>query len=808
MSIDFSKLGNGSTADTVAMPREIFSVLPSKDRRYQYLRDVQAEVLNEWYGRRNHRDTVLKMNTGSGKTVVGLLIARSCLNEGFGPAVYISPDSYLVKQVLAEANALGLEVTENPESLRFRRGQAILVINIYKLINGKSVFGVGNEGAKIPIGSIIIDDVHACLSTTERQFTLVLNYASDTYHELLDLFRDDLRQQSSTTLLDIEEQDPNKNMVVPYYAWQDKIDKVEQIIHRVREEDAVKFVWPLIRETLHLARCTFGGGEVEVTLKCLPIEVIPSFLNAKRRVFMSATLSDDSVLLSHFNVDINCISRLVTPSTANDIGDRMILVPQEFNPSISDEELKEFFKHLSAIYNVVVIVPSFYRASFWEDVANDVLSTDNLYDGIQCLKDGHIGLVILVNKYDGIDLPYDACRILVIDGLPDVRRRIDKIENSILAGSEYTLTQLIQRIEQGMGRGIRSNDDQCVVFLMGRNLTGHLYAQGALRKFTHATKAQLDLSDKLCEQLRGKGLDEIEEVIKLSLDHDAAWVKASKGALVHLRYESAATVSPIVTRQRKAFTAALKGDFPGSVAEIQQAVDESQDSKIKGWLMQQLAEYTNFTNPVQSQIILKSAANHNPLVTHPIEGITYTRLSSTTQNQASACTNYMRLGCGGDANSYIIRMNALLDDIIFQPDTSDKFEAAIKELAFYIGFVGHRPEAEYKKGPDDLWRLSQSQFLVIECKNGAATDTISKHYCDQLSGSMNWFDQEYGADCFATPIIIHPVNMFSRESSPHRDARIITREKLEQLRNALRDFATMIATPSTFGNVDKVVEAQ
>jgi len=194
MSIDFSKLGNGSTADTVFVPREIFSLLPSKDKRYQYLRDVQAEALNEWFERRNHRDTVLKMNTGSGKTVVGLLLARSCINEGFGPAVYISPDPYLVKQVVSEANALDLKTTEDPESLDFLRGQAILVANIYKLVNGKSVFGVGNEGIKIRIGSIIIDDVHACLSTTEGQYTLILEYASESYQQLFDLFRPSLRR--------------------------------------------------------------------------------------------------------------------------------------------------------------------------------------------------------------------------------------------------------------------------------------------------------------------------------------------------------------------------------------------------------------------------------------------------------------------------------------------------------------------------------------------------------------------------------------------------------------------------------------
>ena len=40
------------------------------------------------------------MNTGSGKTVVGLIMLQSCLNENKGPAIYVVPDNYLVNQVL------------------------------------------------------------------------------------------------------------------------------------------------------------------------------------------------------------------------------------------------------------------------------------------------------------------------------------------------------------------------------------------------------------------------------------------------------------------------------------------------------------------------------------------------------------------------------------------------------------------------------------------------------------------------------------------------------------------------------------
>ena len=53
------------------------------------------------------------MNTGSGKTVVGLLLLKSCINENKGKCVYVVPDNYLVEQVIKEANDLGINVTKD-----------------------------------------------------------------------------------------------------------------------------------------------------------------------------------------------------------------------------------------------------------------------------------------------------------------------------------------------------------------------------------------------------------------------------------------------------------------------------------------------------------------------------------------------------------------------------------------------------------------------------------------------------------------------------------------------------------------------
>ena len=86
MVLDFGKLNAGAGGKPTD-PRKIFTTL-KRDPRFKRPLDEQADVLDSWYVRRAAKNITLKMNTGAGKTVVGLLCLQSCLNENVKPAVY------------------------------------------------------------------------------------------------------------------------------------------------------------------------------------------------------------------------------------------------------------------------------------------------------------------------------------------------------------------------------------------------------------------------------------------------------------------------------------------------------------------------------------------------------------------------------------------------------------------------------------------------------------------------------------------------------------------------------------------------
>jgi tetratricopeptide (TPR) repeat protein len=805
MGINFEKINSVNTSNTVLSPKEIFTALPrKKEGKFEYRRDVQTQVWDHWFARRHERDLVLKMNTGSGKTVVGLLLLKSCLNEGKGPAMYVTPDKYLTNQVIEEAKDLGVEVTEDTNSVRFLSGKAILVANIYKLVNGMSAFGVGDEGIKINIGSIIIDDAHACIETIEDQFTLTIeakDMNGSLYKELFSCFKKSLYDQCYIKASEIENRDPADScMQVPFWVWQSKIEEISQILFK--NKDIYKFKWPLIKKTLKLSRCVVGTDTIEISPHCIPINIIPSIANAERKIFMTATLVDDSILSSHFGVTEQSINKAIIPDTAGDIGDRIILLPQVINNRITDDQIKKFCKSVSKDFNVIVIVPSEPRSNYWKNEADLILNKDNIEEGITRLKKERVGLTILVNRYDGIDLPKDACRFLVIDGLPVVKRQIDKIEQNTTMESSRISGQLIQKLEQGMGRGVRSSDDYCAVFLMGRNLTSKLYSGGAINRFSPGTKAQINLSDQVSEQIMGGDLTIIREVIMEFLQRKEDWVAASKGVLASLSYNSSGTFDLTTISQRKAYDYASVNNYSDATNELQKAILTVNSNSLKAYLKQCLSEYINLYDQEESQKILMSAASQNPRVIKPIKGVAYHKLESETMDQARVCGNYLRQY--NDPNKIVIEMNGLLESLIFKPETSNIFEESFKKIANYIGFNSQRPEADFNKGPDVLWEVGSLKYLVVECKNGATTDFICKEYCNQLNGSGVWFKNKYDHTCEFTPIMIHPSNIFEHAASPESKTRIINGEKLSLFCQNTSNFINSICVENKM-NDDKAI---
>jgi hypothetical protein len=274
-------------------------------------------------------------------------------------------------------------------------------------------------------------------------------------------------------------------------------------------------------------------------------------------------------------------------------------------------------------------------------------------------------------------------------------------------------------------------------------------------KFTIATRAQLELSKEIAEQVKGEPIKAWNSVVMHCLDREPGWVGASKSAIASLVYNPVGTVSAIASARRHAFDAARSRDYNKSISIMQDAVNGVIEPATKGWLKQELGEYINHLNPAESQIILKSAREMNQHLLHPLDGIGYNKLDAAKLEQAAEVLAYIGENYQ-NANELVIGVNSLLEKLRFEPEMADDFEQGVKELAGLLGFTGQRPEKDFGVGPDALWAIGQGRYLVIECKNGAINPEVNKHDTNQLSGSMNWFKRSYDKSQSAVPVLIHP----------------------------------------------------
>lgn len=801
----FDGFGTTNLAATATDPKRLFRALrkPSGSP-FKFPHDIQTEVWDQWYQSRDERDIILKMNTGSGKTVIGLVIARSSLNEGKGPAAYLVPNTQLQDQVTETAEALGIEWTVDPRDPAFRQGDAVLVCTAQAMYNGRSKFGLEGQGKHVDVGTIVIDDAHACIPIIEEQFSLLLSSDTRAYKKLRERFADELKRQSLSGWTSIVSGESSQAVPVPYWAWSKDLENSYTVLDKVTEAESKshQFRWPLMRDQLALCDVAFTGKEVEIRLPYPDLSVAPSYVGARRRVYMTATLADDGVLVTKMGVAEKCVLNPIAPASASDIGDRIILTPVETSRAISVNDVRESAARLAQEHNVVVITPSAFKAKEWSSYTTEIHSKDSIKDAVKRLKDGRVGLVVLVARYDGVDLPGDACRVLIIDGLPERYSPQERVEAAAIGDTAEMSVQQVQRIEQGMGRGVRATDDYCAVILLDARLVSRLYTAADRDMLSPGTRAQYELSMKFSAGGRGQEMSYFDNAIEAFLARDSGWTDASRAAVDGLTYERPTKLDPLLSAERDAFVLARAGRSKDAADALQPQFPGVSEPRFRAWVKQRAAGYLNLVSPVEARNLQDNARLDSRYILK-VEGSSAPKITALG-DQADASVGYLTEKFAS-ARELEVGVDAMLQDLTpsTEKNSHKRFEAALEQLGSMLGFHSARPDAETGIGPDNLWAIGGGRYWVIECKSEATAAEVSRDYFEQVSHSADWFDQKY-PEFEQLPLMIHPSRTPMWDAVPRKTARAITFDKLAALRAAVHDFAGALCTDNSFRDRAKV----
>lgn len=817
--IDFEKMLEEEVQEKPTNPLEIFQRLNRADK-YYYLRGPQQHVLEAWHEQRTQKDTIIKMNTGSGKTLVGLIMLQSCLNDGLGPAIYLCLDNQLVEQVIKVANECGIQnVASVSRGLpaEFLNSEAILITTFAKLVNGKSKFGVkGTYKDEIQIGSLLVDDAHSCLNRARESFTISLERTKfpNPYDRLFKLFKPALHEQAPGKLKDLEDKIPYTLMSVPYWNWLESIEDVTKILSECRDEEWLEFQWNLLQDSL--ANCSFfiSNDKIEITPQCIPIEYIPSFHNAKRRFFTSATLVDDSHLIKDFGASCEAVSAPLKPTISGDMGERMIIIPSLVDRYLDRNNIIQLvLKKKDEGYNVVVLTPSDKMAKRWEGCDVEIARRDTIVPILKNLESTAGNCVVVANRYDGIDLPDSSCRILIMDGKPLGESLFEKFTNKSRPGSRLLRAALAQKIEQGLGRGVRSGSDYCVVILIDDLLINFLALHDNQNLLSPQTKVQIEMGmefgKKLLEEEENAG-DAVLGLMDQCLTRESSWIKYHRTKIQSAEDHSVELLPiKLANAEKEAFKHAQARQYREASNIIQKILYDEMvlniDKEDQGWYLQLAASYLYRSDQVNAMQTQLKAHSMNTFLARPPEGVEYKIIQDKRGQQPNNILEWVNQHT--EPNALVVDTDLILNKLDFGVPFNT-FEEAFANLATIIGFKSQRPEKEYGRGPDVLWRLSDGVYLIIAAKNEATTNKkeISKKYADQLSGSSKWFDEEYVGQK-GIFVIIHPYNKLAYDAYCMEDTVVLDKDRLQKFTSNIRDFIIALSSKSPDSwNVEEITK--
>lgn len=689
------------------------------------------------------------MNTGAGKTLVGLLMLYSKLLETKKMSIFLCPDKQLVSQVYEQSLKYGIPTciidADNEFPEEFLNNTAILITTVQKLFNGKNIF----DKYRIDVGAIAIDDAHKCVEKIKESFSIKFSEEHDAYNELFNLFSDELKKQAIGSYEAIKSGQPDYYMKLPFWSWLDNKESVIKIFSNYLSEiDTLLFKWDLFHNNYNQYELYISSGKIEIVPQKCFVQNVQTYANAEFKYALSATFENDISLMYDLDFSSYSIQNPIEPKDRKDYGQRLILTPKRYFKDFKDDDLIKIVKHhLKNGQNILVLVPSFHEARAWESIGARLVN-ENIETELGKLKNSKGNFVVLANRYEGIDLGGDSCNVLIIHEHPKYKFLKDRYLENIL---HKTNTNIIaQTIEQGMGRTVRSGNDYSVIYLFGKNILRFLRHKENFKYLNKHTKRQIEIGLDLLSQDEtepGNYAKAIYETADFCLSQNEEWLKYYKNFMngVDDEKEDLDKEKQILIKEleQQAINNFVKGKNEKAIGFANEILRQDLSDPERALYNLFCANMTYQTDKdVANDLVLK-ARDYSRHMFEPFLSKQYLKKQLKTGNQFISAINFLHSFT--TMNDAIDSLNEMKSKLRFDPkNPADDFEEGLRILGKMLGFHSTRPEKEKNEGPDNLWLMQSQRCLVIECKSEKEhRNIISKSDISQLLHSLTWFDAKY-----------------------------------------------------------------
>ena len=795
MGFDFSKIDVTNQQDKPSDPIEIFQGSPVTDGNINDLWLAQGDALREWNNHRNKNDVAVVLNTGAGKTLVGLLIAQSLINETRRQVVYACGSIQLVEQTANKARGYGLPASTYyrrrfSDGELYHRAEAPCVTTYQALFNGKTRFKSDD------IAAVIFDDAHTAEHILRDQFTVSVTRAefAETYDQILALFQPYHNSVGlATSYAEVAIERSSRQFLVPPFEVSRNIGELRRLLMQADfggRTRTTRFAWEHIRDQEDLCCLLISSNEVTLTPPIVPVASLTYFGSEVRRVYLSATLSAPDSFVRSFGRQPD---KIVAPLTTAGECERMILIPSAVNGV--DDELASA-KEVIKAHKALILVPSFFRGEQWTDIAPPP-NRESVPQAVELFRQAQPPeKLTLAARYDGIDLPGDTCRMMVLDGLPAGSGPLERFQWEWLNMQNSLRSLIASRIVQSFGRISRGMSDHGVVLLTGKGLVDWLQVPRNRSLLPRFLRRQIEIGESVSKEI--SDTDNLLAAATSCMERAPGWLRFYTTHMRELPFQSdsadgekALKVALAEARFGKAF---WDRDFQRAANTLNAVLEDAFDfSQYTGaWLSLWLGFALEMTGDDNDAFFFYRKA-HAIQSNMPRPASPAASMGTSVPLQVTRAAEQMRIGYSNSISVQIPK--TLIQDLtpLNGNGSPAQVEEAIRCLGQYLGLGSSRPDNDPGTGPDVLWLEEDGYAVCMEVKTWKKeTSLYRKANVGQMHNHVQWVNDNHEVSEII-PVFIGPLLPASDDASPSPDMRVIELRQLEELGqklvSALQDVA-------------------
>ena len=789
MTFNFSELPPPSFAGSEVDPIRLFGALQVRDRGINDLWLGQGDALREWHDKRNLADIAIVLNTGAGKTLVGLLAAQSLVNETSGHVAYVCASLQLVQQTADKAESYGLRTTtyvggQGYSNTNYQEGLCPCITTYQALFNGLTQRWGDVE-------AVIFDDAHAATNIIREQFTLTI--AKDKYpavHAAVTAaFAEHLREFGSDLAfrqaVDID--DWRSRWFVPPFVIQRHSGVIENALLTadLQDDKAQMFPWGYLVDKLHVCACFISPTDVWFTPPVVPVRTLPYFRSEVRRIYLSATLAAEDAFLRTFG---KVPDHVVSPETPAGNCERMILFP-----SVASDHTDEVAaaKAIIASAKALILVPTHRDGRIWDDIVTDYLGNTDATQ-IDTFKNASPPTKLrLIARYDGVDLPGDTCRMMVMHNLPSGLGPLERYLWETLGIFNVLRSTVASRVVQSFGRISRGMSDHGVVILTGKRLIDWLMIPSNRRALPSFLRRQIEVGLTVS---KNASAEQFVALAQQCIDQDPNWCRYYRSAMTgvdEMRSADSGTALADAARVEAEFGHYLWNGYYEQAAQVLNSGRNLLFRVSKG---------------IGAWYLLWSGYPHE-LFGAPDDAIRLYREARKAERAMPVVRQALAQSepdYGIDSDQVGEVASFMLDprDVLTGFDTETaalqggsvaQMEEATRCLGTYLGLDSSRPDNDVGTGPDVLWYLEGKTAWVMELKTEKkGRNSYSKREIAQVGDHVR-FVQANRKVAKIVPVIVGPHLPPDHRANPPDDLVVMDVTAVLALRRRVREALATIA---------------